>query len=300
MQPTEWIWHKGEFVKWDDAKVHFLTHSLHYGDGAFEGIRAYETKRGAAIFRLREHMERLVSSAQVLRMKLPYSVDELCTAAVETVSKNRLKHCYIRPLAYYDYGVMGLNPRDSKAVVSIACWPWGAYLPHDMVDVKVSDFIRIHPRSTISSAKICGHYVNSILSCYEVQGTKYHEAILCDLDGNIMEGPGENFFAVINGTLTTPPLQGILPGITRATVIQLARDLGIPVEEKSMKVDDALKGQEAFYTGTAAEVTPVRSINDRNFGNGTIGPVTKQIRELYLSLVRGEEPKYQGFLTYVD
>ena len=300
METTEWIWHKGEFIKWNDAQVHFLTHSLHYGGGAFEGIRAYETKRGPAIFRLQEHIDRLVYSSSKLKMELPYSIEELKQATIKLIQKNRLKHCYIRPLAYFGYGVMGLNPKDAPVDVSIACWPWGAYLPHEMIDVKVTSFIRIHPKSTYSDAKLCGHYINSMISVMELRGTKYHEAMLCNLEGEIAEGPGENFFLVKDNVLHTPPLGGILAGITRATILQMAADEGIRCVEKAMSVAEAQNGDEAFYTGTAAEVTPIRSIDDRIIGSGKIGPITMKLRNLYLSSVRGENDKYSKFLTYAS
>ena len=206
MQPTKLIWMNGSFVPWDHAKVHVMTHTLHYGAGAFEGIRAYKTDQGTAIFRLREHMERLHYSATALAMQLPYTVDDLCKVACELVKLNELEHGYIRPLAYYGYGVMGLNPRSSPTEVMMSCWPWGAYLPVAQADVKVSSYIRIHPRSTVADAKICGHYVNSILAVLELRGTKYHEALFLDAQENIAEGPGENFFFIKNGELCTPPL----------------------------------------------------------------------------------------------
>lgn len=299
MQETEWIWHKGEFVKWHDAQVHVLTHALHYGSGVFEGIRAYETPKGPAVFRLKEHMERLIYSSKILAMSVPYSVDELCNVTVELIRRNKLKHCYIRPIAFFDYGVMGLNPRDSKTAVSIACWPWGAYLPHEMVDLKTSSYIRIHPRSTVADAKICGHYVNSILAVLELRGTKYHEALLCDANGNVMEGPGENLFLVKNGKISTPALGGILAGITRSTVMQIARDNGIEVTERVIRHEELFSADEAFYTGTAAEVTPIRSVDDRVIGSGTIGTITKDLRDRYLACVTGQVEQYARFLTVV-
>ena len=300
MQETEWIWHKGAFVKWQDATVHVLTHGLHYGSGVFEGLRAYETKKGPAIFRLKEHIERLFYSASVLQMQIPYSVDQLCEATLELVKKNNLPSCYIRPLAFYDYGVMGLNPRNCPTAVSIACWPWGAYLPHEMVDIKTSSYIRIHPKSTVADAKICGHYINSILSVLEIRDTKYHESLLCDLSGNIMEGPGENFFLVSKGHLYTPSLGGILKGITRLTIMELAETLGLKVVEKVLTHEDAFAAEEAFYTGTAAEVSPIRSIDDRIIGNGEVGPMTQKIKDLYQSVVHGNEPQYERYLSYVN
>ncbi|MCB0320566.1 MAG: branched-chain amino acid transaminase, partial [Bdellovibrionales bacterium] len=250
MNTTEYIWMNGEFVKWEDAMVHVLTHTLHYGAGAFEGVRAYETSRGAAIFRLNDHTERLFYSTKCIGLELPYTVDEVNKATVECVRKNNLKHCYIRPLAYFGYGKMGLNPTGAPPQLIIACWPWGAYLPHEMVDLKVSSYIRIHPRSTIADAKIVGHYVNSILAVQELAGTKYHEALFLDDSGNIAEGPGENFFMIQDGKAYTPPLGTILNGITRNTAMELLRDMGIEVIEKSLSLDDVFQCEEAFFTGT--------------------------------------------------
>lgn len=298
MQETEWIWHKGEFVKWHDAQVHVLTHALHYGSGVFEGIRAYETDKGPAVFRLKEHMDRLIYSSKVLQMNVPYSVDELCDISVELIRRNKLQHCYIRPLAYFDYGVMGLNPRDSKTAVSIACWPWGAYLPHETVDIKTSSYIRIHPKSTVPDAKICGHYVNSILAVLELKGTKYHEALFCDDKGNVLEGPGENLFLLKDGKIHTPSLGGILAGITRATLIQLAKDQGIEVIERVIKHEEIFSADEAFFTGTAAEVTPIGTLDDRKIGDGGVGKITRTLRDLYLGIVQGKVAKYESYLTY--
>jgi branched-chain amino acid aminotransferase len=303
MEKVEYIFHKGEFVKWDDATTHFLTHSLHYGDGAFEGIRAYQTSRGAAVFRLREHMERLQYSVKPLRMELPYSVDELCQITVELIKKNNLKHCYIRPLAYYDAGVMGLNPRDNKPVVSIACWPWGAYLPHESVDIKISSFIRVHPKTSVVDAKLSAHYLNSMMAVFEIRDTKYHEALLCDYEDNIAEGPGENFFMVKDGVVITPKLGNILAGITRATIMQICADEGIKVREETISKEQVFSADEAFFTGTAAEVTPIRSINDtvlKNVDSKGVGPITAKIKEIYLNTVAGKVDKYKHFLTYCD
>ena len=290
----------GEFVPWEDAKVHVLTHTLHYGAGAFEGVRAYETDKGPAIFRLTEHTERLFYSTKCIGMELPFSVQELDDATVELVRKNEVQHCYIRPLAFYGYGKMGLNPAGAPTHVIIACWPWGAYLPHEMVDLKVSSYIRIHPKSTIADAKIVGHYVNSILAVRELIGTNYHEALFLDLEGNIAEGPGENFFIVNGKEVTTPPLGTILAGITRETIMKLIVDLGYSVTERSISLDEALKAEEAFFTGTAAEVTPIRSIDDKVLGKGEVGELTAQLRDLYLDIVTGKSEKYSQFLTYVN
>jgi branched-chain amino acid aminotransferase len=298
MQKTESIWMNGSFVPWDDAKVHVLTHTLHYGGGAFEGIRAYEGKNGPGIFRLAEHVERLIYSSGVLGMTLPWDKQQLIDACVETVRRSGLQSCYIRPLAYYGYGKMGVNPKGNPVELIIACWPWGAYLPHEMVDLKVSSYIRIHPRSTVADAKIVGHYVNSILAILELQGTSFHEALFLDDSGMIAEGPGENFFLIKDNVLYTPSLGTILAGITRRTVLQLATDLGIRIEEKKLSLADALSGDEAFFTGTAAEITPIRSIDHSVIGKGVVGPISKKIKDTYHQVVRGELPEYEKFVTY--
>jgi branched-chain amino acid aminotransferase len=230
-------------------------------------------------------------------MTIPFSVEQLCEATLELIRTNQIEQGYIRPLAYYGYGVMGLNPRNSPTEVMIACWPWGKYLPVEVADIKVSSYIRIHPRSTVADAKICGHYVNSILAVLELKGTKYHEALFLDSEGMIAEGPGENFFVVKNGEIITPPLGTILAGITRSTVIQIARDAGIKVTERSISLDDAFNADEAFFTGTAAEVTPIGTINDRAIGSGTIGPITASLKDRYLNAVHGKTEAYRNFLT---
>jgi len=300
MQPTKYIWMNGSFVPWEEAKVHVMTHALHYGGGAFEGIRVYKTDQGPAVFRLKEHMERLLYSANALALQIPFSNEALCEATCELLKRNELEQGYIRPLAYYGYGVMGLNPRNSPTDVAISCWPWGAYHAVDQVDIKVSSYIRIHPRSTVADAKICGHYVNSILAVLELRGTKYHEALFLDADGNIAEGPAENFFMVKDGVLTTPPLGTILSGITRRTVLELAKDFGIQVVERPLTLDEALQADEAFFTGTAAEVTPIKTIDDQIIGDGSIGPVSRKLKTAYLDVVYGRNPGYYRFLTFVS
>jgi len=299
MQKTKEIWHNGSFLPWEEAKVHVLTHALHYGDAVFEGIRVYETANGPAVFRLKEHLERLYYSASVLGMEIPYTLEQLTEATVTLLSHCELKHGYIRPLVFNGYGVMGLNPKGSPVDVIIACWPWGKYLPHDMLDIKVSSYIRIHPRSTVADAKISGHYVNSILAVRELQGTKYHEALFLDLDGNIAEGPGENFFMVKDGSLITPPLGTILAGITRGTIIQFAKRHNIPVVERSISLQEAQAADEAFFTGTAAEVSPIRSIDDKEINKGELGPISRKIRDSYAEMVQGRDPEFSHFLTLV-
>jgi branched-chain amino acid aminotransferase len=296
MQTTEMIWKNGKLIPWADATVHVLSHTLHYGGGAFEGIRFYNTSQGPAIFRLQDHVERLIYSTEALKMHLSYSKEAIITAIKDVVRCNKLESGYIRPIAFYGYGKMGVNPIGNPVELVIACWPWGAYLPHASVDVKTSSYIRIHPDSTVVDAKLCGHYVNSILASLELQGTHYHEALLLDSDGHITEGVGENFFMVKDDVIYTPNLGGILSGITRATVIQLARYLDFKVIEVDISLYDAYQADEAFFTGTAAEVTAIRSINDKILGKKDIGPITSAIKKAYLELVHGKDNRFIDYL----
>lgn len=299
METTEYIWMDGQFIHWEDAKVHILTHALHYGSAVFEGIRYYKTDKGAAVFRLKEHIDRLFYSADALKMKVPFSEKEIIDANVGLIRKNHIEQGYLRPIIFYAYGKMGLNPLGAPVAVAIATWPWGKYLPFDMVDLKISKYIRIHPQSTTADAKISGHYVNSIMAVQEVQGTKYHEGLFLDFNGNIAEGPGENFFMVKNGSIFTPPLGTILAGITRRTVLELAKSEGIKTTEKIITPNEAFEADEAFFTGTAAEVTPIRSIDDHVLGSGKIGPLTQRLKDKYLDLVHGRLSEYNNWLTYV-
>ena len=297
---TEFIWQNGAFVRWHEATTHVLTHTLHYGGGAFEGVRFYDTSRGPAIFRLPEHIERLFYSGGVLQMEIPFTPKQFCDAAVELLRRNKLDQGYIRPLVYYGYGKMGVNPAGAPVDAVIACWRWGKYLPAEAVDIKVSKYIRIHPRTTVSDAKLCGHYVNSILAVQELKGTNYHEALFLDFEGNVAEGPGENFFIIKNNTVYTPPLGAILAGITRATVIDLLSHLNIPLVEKTITLEEAFAADEAFFTGTAAEVTPIRSIDDREIGNGKVGPVSQLVKDTYLDIVNGRREEFHHYLTFVS
>lgn len=299
MQETQFIWHNGKLVPWHEAKVHVLTHTLHYGGGAFEGIRMYATPKGPAIFRLPEHVDRLFYSASTLKMEIPYTKEQVIQAIKETTKVNKLDQGYIRPLMYYGYGVMGVNPTGAPVELAIAVWPWGAYLPHDLVDIKTSQYIRIHRDSSVTDAKLCGHYINSMLARLEVRDTEYHEALLMDVDGHIAEGSGENFFMVKNGVMYTPKLGNILAGITRETVKIIANDKKISVVEKDLVQKDVYEADEAFFTGTAAEITPIRSLDKKVIGKGNVGPVTHVIRDTYLDIVTGKNPDYQQFLTYI-
>lgn len=290
----------GSFIPWNEARVHVLSHGLHYGSSIFEGLRAYKTERGTAVFRLTEHMDRFHYSAEAIQMKLPYSSEELSSMTLELLKRNKVDACYIRPHAAFGYGTMGLNPAAAPVDVTIACWPWGAYLPIESASIKVSKYIRIHPRSTVADAKIGGHYVNSILAVQEVQGTHYHEALFLDYEGNIAEGPGANFFIIKDREIITPPCGTILPGITRASVIEIARDKGFIVTERTLTVAEAQYADEAFFTGTAAEMTPIGSIEDKQLRAGAPGPITSELKQAYLDAAYGRSHHYDKFLTFVS
>ena len=299
MDPTKYIWMDGEFVNWEDAKIHVLTHGLHYGSAVFEGVRFYDTPKGPAIFRLEDHTNRLFYSAKALEMEVPYSKDEINNATVELLQKNKIPAGYIRPLIYYGYGKMGLNPSQAPVNVSIANWAWGAYLGKDAVKIKVSKYIRIHPDSTISDAKISGHYENSILASLEIKKAGYDEALFLDFEGNVAEGPGENIFIVKNSKLFTPALGSILGGITRDSIIKIAKDLGYEVEEKVLTLDEVKSADECFYTGTAAEVTAVEQVDEDVIGAGGVGEITAKLKEAYWNAIQGKDEKYEDWLTYI-
>ncbi len=300
MEETQNIWLNGKFVEWKDAKIHVLTHTLHYGLGVFEGIRVYYTEQGPAIFKLKEHIERLFKSAEKIQMQIPFTQREIIEATKETVKVNNLHEGYIRPIAYYGYGKMGLGTDGAPVDFAIACWPWGSYLGEEPIKVKVSNFIRIHPKSTHADAKVTGHYVNSILAGMEAKRAGYDEALILDYQGNVVEGPGENFFIVKNRKIYTPPLGNILPGITRASVIEIAREEGYSVEERVLTLAEAKSADEAFFTGTAAEVTAIRQIDDSTIGNGKIGSVTHDIREKFFEIVHGTNKKYERWISYIS
>jgi branched-chain amino acid aminotransferase len=299
MEPTKYIWMDGKWTAWDDARVHVLTHALHYGSGVFEGIRAYRTPNGPAIFQLRPHVDRLFQSASAIAMKVPFSKDEVAKVCVEVVARNGLEQAYVRPLIYYGYGTMGVSPRQSPVQVMVACWEWGAYLPHELVDVKISRFCRLDPRTIVAEAKVSGHYINSLMAVLDARSEKYHEALLLDTDGNLAEGPGENIFIVKDGTILTPALGSILAGITRKTVFRMAADLGFKVVEKTIRPEEAFAADEAFFTGTATEIAPIRSIDDHLIGNGNVGPITTKVRATYLDAVYGRDARYADLLTPV-
>ncbi len=299
MQTTRKIWLDGKLVDWQKAKIHILTHTLHYGAGVFEGIRFYDTKAGPAVFKLKEHLDRLFFSAGCLKMKIPFSKEEIRKAIKNLIKINKIREGYIRPIIYFGYGIMGLNPKKAPVNCAIAVWPWSSYLGEKAVKVKISKFIRIHPRSTFSQAKICGHYVNSIFASMEAKEKGFDEALLLDYQRNVAEGPGENIFMVKNKTLITPAPGSILAGITRKTIIQLAKDLSYKVKEKRITPSELKKADELFFCGTAAEVTAIKQLDDKVISKGKIGPVTEILKNEYLKIVHGKNEKYQHWLDYV-
>ncbi|OYV64835.1 MAG: branched chain amino acid aminotransferase [Actinobacteria bacterium 21-64-8] len=304
--PTKKIWMDGELVDWERATTHVLSHTLHYGVGAFEGIRAYQTAQGVAIFRLREHMERLQRSCKILMIELPYTLDELCEAAKEIVRVNELTEgCYMRPLVYLGYGEMGIYPLNSPVNTVIAAWPWGSYLgDHGVangVRMKISSWARHHPNSMPTASKTVGGYVNSGLAKIEAVKAGYDEAIMLGTDGLISECTGENIFIVRGGKLISPPPSeaGALTGITLSSITTIAKDLGYEVAFEALRRDDLYLADEAFLTGTAAEVVPIASVDDRSVGEGAPGPITRAVQSTYFAAVRGERPEYASWLAHV-
>ncbi|MGU9977076.1 MAG: branched-chain amino acid transaminase [Candidatus Oxydemutatoraceae bacterium WSBS_2016_MAG_OTU14] len=297
------IWLDGKFVPWKDAKVHVLTHTLHYGVGVFEGVRAYPTDKGPAIFRLQDHTQRLFDSAHSLRMKIPYTKEELNEVQCEIVKQNKLESAYIRPLIFYGAEGMGLNAKNLKVRCTIISWEWGAYLGEENMQkgirVCTSSFARHHVATTMTKAKACGNYLNSVLSLQEAVSAGCDEALILDTDGYICEGSGENIFLVRNNILYTPQLSSALDGITRRTLIKLAKESGYEVSEQRLTRDVAYTADEAFFTGTAAEVTPIREIDGRAIGSGTRGPVTTQLQQLYFDVIHGRNDQYKDWLTPV-
>ena len=297
------IWFNGQLIEWRDAKTHVLTHTLHYGMGVFEGVRAYETAEGPAIFRLQEHTKRLFNSAKILGMKLPYTQDEINQAHIDVVKANNLHSCYFRPMAYYGAAKLGVAPKADDVQVILAAWPWGAYLGEEGmkrgIRVRVSSFTRHHPNIHMIKAKANGNYLNSILANTEATRDGYDEAILLDAQGYVAEGSGENIFVVNEGRLYTPALDVALDGITRKSVIAIAEEMGLPVIEKRITRDELYTADEVFFTGTAAEVTPIREIDNREIGIGERGPITTEIQQRYFDIVEGKNPAYRHWLTYV-
>ncbi len=305
IQPVDKIWMDGKLVDWEDANVHILTHALHYGSGIFEGIRAYETATGAGIFRLTDHIRRLLSSAAVYMIEVPFSQDEIVAAVKDTVRENRLKSCYIRPIVYHGYGEMGLNPLYAPVNVAVAAWPWGTYLGDDCIEngarLMISTWRRPDPNVLPAQAKATGQYINSGLAKVEAIKAGYDDAIMLGPDGRIGEGTGENLFIVREGVVVTPPeSSGILRGITRDSAITIAKDLGYEVLERNMVRSDVYTADEAFLTGTAAEVTPIREVDSRPIGTGTRGAITKEIQQTYFSAVKGDIERYSAWVEHVD
>ena len=305
MDQADLIWHNGELVAWEDAKVHVLTHGLHYGTGVFEGVRAYETTSGTAIFRHRDHIERLIRSAELYYMPLPYTADEIRQATHELLISNGLRECYIRPVAFRGYGVMGLFPLEAPVDVSIAAWPWGAYLGENSkqlgITAKVSSWRRMGSDSFIPESKATGQYLNSILAKIEATKAGYEEAILLDQRGFVGEGSGENLFLVKGGVITTPALTGgILEGITRNSVIRIAHDLGYEVIERDIARTELYVADEIFACGTAAELAAVREVDDHVIGEGRTGPVTSELQRVFEDAIRGRDQRYAEWLDHVE
>jgi len=298
------IWLDGVLVPYDEANVHILTHSLHYGLAVFEGMRCYKGANGrSAIFRGPEHIRRLFDSAHILEMKIPFSQEEILKSCADVVRVNRLAECYLRPIAFYGEGEMGLAARGNKVRVSIAAWPWGAYLGDDSlhkgVRLKTSSFTRFHHNSFMTYAKASGNYINSILAAYEARRNGYDEALLLDVNGFVAEGSGENVFIVRDGKVKTPPLTSILPGITRDAAIRMLADMGIPVAEEHFPRDAIYIADEMFMTGSAAEITPVRELDDRTIGGGSRGPITMRLQEAFSAAVSGRDTRYAEWLYNV-
>jgi branched-chain amino acid aminotransferase len=304
VEKVERIWMDGEFIRWDEAKVHILTHTLHYGMGVFEGIRCYLCRDGrSGVFRLKEHIDRLFDSAHIAELEIPFSREEIMEACKETMRANGLKEGYIRPLVFIGDGAMGVNPQDNPIRVAIITWRWGAYLGEEALQqgtrVKISSYARHHVNVMMTKAKICGNYVNSVFAKREAVRGGYDEAIMLDADGYVAEATGENIFMVKNGFIKTPPLTAVLPGITRSAVFTLIADKGMKLIEQRFTRDELYIADEVFITGTAAEITPVREVDDRKIGLGKRGPVTRDIQSTFFKAVHGELRQYQGWISYL-
>ena len=297
------IWQDGKLIPWREATTHVLTHSLHYGMSVFEGVRAYKTDAGTAIFRLEEHTDRLFNSAHIFQMAMPYDKATINEAHKEVLRANKLESGYLRPIAFYGSEKMGVSPKGAKVHVAIAAWPWGAYLGEEGMErgirVKVSSYTRHHVNISMVRAKASGHYINSILANNEVTNEGYDEAMLLDPEGYVAEGAGENLFIVKKGKLYTPDLTSCLEGITRATVLQIAEELGLSVQEKRITRDEVYCCDEAFFTGTAAEVTPIREVDGRAIGSGSRGPITERLQTMYFDQVHGRRAENEDWLAYV-
>jgi len=296
------IWLDGEMVDWREAKVHVLTHTLHYGMGVFEGVRAYETEKGPAIFRLQDHTDRLFNSAKILDMPMPFSKEEINEAQFQAVKQNNLNSAYLRPMCFYGSEGMGLRADNLKTHVMVAAWSWGAYLGDDGLNkgirIKTSSFTRHHVNVTMCKAKANGNYMNSMMALQEALRDGYDEAMLLDVDGFVAEGSGENIFLVRKGKIYTPDLTSALDGITRNTIFVLAEECGYEIIEKRITRDEVYIADEVFFTGSAAEVTPIREVDNRTIGNGGRGPITEKLQTMYFDVVHGRNPKYDDWLTY--
>ena len=300
---AEKIWMDGKTVDWDEAKVHVCTHALHYGSGVFEGIRAYETESGTAVFRLKEHIERLFNSAKILKMDIPYTKEDIREAIKNTIKANKLKSGYIRPLIYRGFEQLGLNPFTCPVNCTIAVWEWGAYLGEEAlakgIKTKISSYARSYINSTSQKAKICGNYINSIFAKMEAIEAGADEAILLDTRGFVTEGSGENIFWIRNGVIYTTPTATVLEGITRDSIIKIAEDMKYQFQEKYICRDELYISDEVFFTGTAAEVTPIREIDNYQIGEGKRGPITENIQKKFFAITKGEEEKYLSWLDYI-
>ncbi|WP_367451407.1 branched-chain amino acid transaminase [Snodgrassella alvi] len=297
------IWFNGNLVEWRNAQTHVLTHTLHYGMGVFEGVRAYETQNGTAIFRLQDHTKRLFNSAKITGMHLPFTMEEINQAHIEVVKANKLASCYFRPMAFYGSNKLGVAPDQNDVQVIVAAWPWGAYLGEEGMQkgirVQISSFTRHHPNITMIKAKANGNYMNSIMANTEATRNGYDEAIMLDSNGFVAEGSGENIFIVNDGKLYTPALDAALDGITRRTVMAIAADMNLTITEKHITRDEVYCADEVFFTGTAAEVTPIREVDGRVIGCGSRGTLTTEIQQRYFDIVHGKNTKYESWLTYI-
>jgi len=301
---AKFIWLDGKLIDWNQAQIHVLSHTLHYGLGVFEGIRCYKCQdERSAVFRLKDHIRRLFDSAQAMMLEIPFSKDEIYQAVIETLKTNGQKEAYIRPIVFIGDGTMGLYPGENPIRVSIIAWEWGSYLGKEGlkqgIRAKISSFTRHHVNIMMTKTKTCGNYVNSILAKLEVVKAGYDEAIMLDTEGYVCEATGENIFIIRDKVLKTPPLTSVLPGITRDSIITLAQDLGYKVEEKRFTRDELYIADEAFFSGTAAEVTPIREVDDRQIGEGKPGPITQKIQKLYFDVVKGKIEKYHSWLDFI-
>jgi len=304
LEETEFIWFNGKMQKWKETQTHFLTHSLHYGTAVFEGIRCYKTEKGPAVFRLKDHIKRLIESGKIAGMEIPYTEEELVKATKEVIKKNKVNECYIRPIAYYGYGKMGLDTKGAVIDVGIALWPWGAYLGEEGklkgIRAKVSSYSRHHVNSMMIHAKISGSYVNSTMAKMESLKAGYEEAVMLDTQGFVAECTGENIFIAKGGKVFTPPTSVCLKGITRDSVINILKDNGIEVIEKQLSRDEVYVADECFLTGTAAEITPIRELDDKKIGSGSAGKITQMVQEKYHSIIHGKDKKYEKWLDFTE